>query len=263
MSLVIKNQESIIVTRLTLSPISNRLNGYWIWCSIMKCTSIWLEVNDAIGCDYSPWGIHEFGEICVERTFVTTRRVGKDTCALRTSCRSRSSAKDRQWFQREISWGIYITQLLIDQWPRRSWIAQHYSLRVPAGGHTSGGSMLKWYLVWSDCTDGVVVMSGWLIFLLFQYQWWGLEHGSSGWCTADLLRQIFFFTMLWDVFCGSCWFLCKDVNSTAQLQKFFYFMVSDMICFFIHVSSACFQSGLFHAHVKSFASETVEVAMFD
>jgi hypothetical protein len=116
MSLIISNHQSFAVTKRNVDSISNSCNGYWIWCSYMKCTSIWLEMIDAIGCDYYPWGIHEFGEICVRRTFVTTRRVGKDTvttrrvgkdyCALRSSYRSGPSANARQWFDREISWSI-------------------------------------------------------------------------------------------------------------------------------------------------------------
>ena len=99
--------------------------------------------------------------------------------------------------------------------------------------HTSWGSMESWCLIWSDCTDLWRSLDVWLTHLSsVSLQLRGLEHGSSGWCMADCLKQIFFFfTMMWDVFWGSCWFFCKNVNSAAQLQKFFYFMVSDMICF--------------------------------
>ena len=192
---------------------------------------------------------------------VTTRRVGKDSCALRTSCRSGSSAKDRQWFEREISWGIYIAQLLIDQWPRRSWIAQHYSLRVLAGGHTSGGSMLTWYLVWSDCTDEEVLWclsdSSFFCFTATEGSRAWFFRLVNGWLfETDLLLHYDVRILLWQllVLLQRCKLHCTTAKVLLLYGKW-----HDL--FFIHVSSACFQSGLYHDHVKSFASETVEVAM--
>ena len=198
-----------------------------------------------VGNDWRNWvwllsmGIHDFGEICVRRTFVTNRRVGKDTvttrrvgkdyCALRSSCRSRPSAKTCQWFEREISWGIYRAQVfewISDHW---SWIAQHYSLESSCWGILLGGSMLEWsgmeWLHWMEWRDGWLThLSSVSLTTMRAWAWFfRLVHGWSS-------EQIFFFTMWWNVFCGSCWFFCKDVNSTARLQKFFHFMVSDIIC---------------------------------
>ena len=103
--------------------------------------------------------IQVFGAICVQCMIITTRRVGKDSCAWWPSAMCMSSTKARQWFEREFSWGIYTTQLLYDHWPGWSWKAQHYSLRVPAGhillGEVwcvmSGIEWLNWLLEESWC----------------------------------------------------------------------------------------------------------------
>ena len=220
----------------------------------MKCTSRWLEAIDAIGRDYHPWGIHEFGEICVGRTFVTTRRVGKDTvttrrvgkdyCALRASCRSGPSAIARQWFEREISWGIYSAQLrAMNQWPLKLNSSTLQS-QSSCWGILLGGSMLEWsgmeWLHWMEWRDGCLTHLSSVSLTTMRARAWffRLVHGWSS-------EQTLLFTMLWDVFCGSCWFFCQRCKLHCTTTKVLP-LYGEWHCLFItHVSSACFQSGLF------------------
>ena len=162
------------------------------------------------------------------------------------------------WFSWDMcrTHGIYITQLLFDQWPCRSSTLQSqsscwgtYFLRK-YGDVISGMEWLHW--------RRGVVMSDWLIFLLFHYNWgissMALQVGALLTIWPDLLhydvrRLLLQLLVLLQ--------RCKLHCTTAKVLL--YGKWHDL--FFIHVSSACFQSGFSYSHVKSLAFETVVLTM--